>query len=353
MATPSLDAATTTTSEPLLVSQEAPATSIDWDALRQVSEIVQRDLDDDDELDDVTEHSSIFAMWQQELRDVRSVDATVARQQAKWYASANDYWQDEANCPLDDNGVLGGFAHIAPADVHDSREFIIKIAMKRPQWKRETVVDCGAGIGRVTKSLLLPMFKHVDLVEQSERLLRGVPKYIRGVPPTREGEDALKRVRKLYCMGLQDFDAAPGSYDLIWIQWVSSHLMDFDFVRFLQRCKLALAPHGWIAVKENVLLAGSPYEIDRQDSSMTRSDTYFKSIFRQAGLKVIAEQRQTNFPEELYPVKMYALALQDAWALAAVELAEPKREVKKNGVTFHPQDIKALQWGFGSCASLV
>ncbi|GLD99039.1 hypothetical protein PINS_up007757 [Pythium insidiosum] len=35
-------------------------------------------------------------------------------------------------------------------------------------------------------------------------------------------------------------------------------------------------------------------------------------------------------------------SLQDAWALAAVEVEEPKCAVEKNGVTFHPQDIKAL-----------
>ncbi|KAJ0396011.1 hypothetical protein P43SY_009741 [Pythium insidiosum] len=35
-------------------------------------------------------------------------------------------------------------------------------------------------------------------------------------------------------------------------------------------------------------------------------------------------------------------ALQDAWALAAVTLQSPRCAVEKNGVTFHPEDIKAL-----------
>jgi protein N-terminal methyltransferase len=236
-----------------LVFPAARDTRIDWAQLQRVAEIVQGDLDDDGDLED-GEYASVWEMWQHELRDANDD----ARPPA-WYTAANAYWQDEAKCSLDDNGVLGGFAHISPADVADSRAFIFKLALQRPQWKRERVVDCGAGIGRVSKHLLVPLFDTVDLVEQSERLLRGVPDYV-----------ASPKLGQLFCMGLQDFEPPAKSYDLIWIQWVSSHLTDLDFVAFLKRCQRALSPHGWIAIKENVLLAGSPYEIDRDDSSMTR-----------------------------------------------------------------------------------
>ncbi len=36
----------------------------------------------------------------------------------------------------------------------------------------------GAGIGRVSKHLLLHRFQHVDLIEQSPRLLAAAPEYI-------------------------------------------------------------------------------------------------------------------------------------------------------------------------------
>lgn len=38
--------------------------------------------------------------------------------------------------------------------------------------------DCGAGIGRVAKNFLLPRSAHVDLVEQSPRLLNASASYI-------------------------------------------------------------------------------------------------------------------------------------------------------------------------------
>lgn len=40
------------------------------------------------------------------------------------------------------------------------------------------VADCGAGIGRVTKNLLLPLFDTVDLVEQNPDFLERAKDYI-------------------------------------------------------------------------------------------------------------------------------------------------------------------------------
>lgn len=229
--------------------------------------------------------SSVFEMWQAELKDAdkdkdkekqsSSVDAVASElasvsvsasetETLTWYSSANGYWEDAANCPLTDDGVLGGFAHVSPADGRDSSAFIASVHKLRPQWRAGTAVDCGAGIGRVSKMLLLPMFEHVDLVEQSERLLRGARAYIGAESPL------LPKVRSLFCMGLQEFHPPAGTYDLVWIQWVSSHLTDADFVHFLRRCKASLTPNGWIGIKENVLLSGDPYDIDYQDSSITR-----------------------------------------------------------------------------------
>ncbi|RLN59373.1 hypothetical protein BBJ28_00005339 [Nothophytophthora sp. Chile5] len=263
---------------------------------------------------------NVFAMWQAELGDatgsnelndevqVEAEDggaeaAEPAQPQLTWYASAHEYWDDEANCPLSDDGVLGGFAHVSGVDIRESKRFLTHIRDSlRPEWECGAAADCGAGIGRVSKQLLLPMFQHVDLVEQSPRLLRGVSLYLGA------DEQLRSRVRRLYCMGLQDFEPTAASYDLIWLQWVLVHLTDVDCVRFLRRCKQALTPHGFVVIKENIFQHGEPYDLDRQDSSITRSAVYYKSLFQQAGLTLLAERRQRHFPEELYPVKMYALA---------------------------------------------
>eukprot|EP00741_Cyanophora_paradoxa_P014758 tig00020824_g14236.t1 len=46
-----------------------------------------------------------------------------------------------------------------------------------------------------------------------------------------------------------EFNPEPGTYDVIWIQWVIGHLTDEDMVAFLKRCQRALRPEGWIVVK--------------------------------------------------------------------------------------------------------
>lgn len=76
-------------------------------------------------------------------------------------------------------------------------------------------LDCGAGIGRITKRLLLPLFRVVDMVDVTEDFLVKAKTYL--------GEEG-KRVRNYFCCGLQDFSPEPHSYDVIWIQWVIGEL---------------------------------------------------------------------------------------------------------------------------------
>lgn len=55
-------------------------------------------------------------------------------------------------------------------------------------------IDCGAGIGRVSRELLLPYFNTVDLVEQDAKYVAKARTNI---------TDA--RLQNFWCMGLQDF----------------------------------------------------------------------------------------------------------------------------------------------------
>ncbi|URE09405.1 hypothetical protein MUK42_34571, partial [Musa troglodytarum] len=48
------------------------------------------------------------------------------------------------------------------------------------------------------------------------------------------------------------------------------------------------------------------FVLDKEDNSITRSDSYFKDLFKQCGLHLYRTKDQKDF-EELFPVKMYAL----------------------------------------------
>lgn len=96
----------------------------------------------------------------------------------KWYNTAYDFWEDEKNCPISDDGVLGGYGRITTEDVKGSNQFLDELSAIRPTLRFDCAADCGAGIGRVAKHLLLHRFDRVDIIEQSPRLLAAAPKYI-------------------------------------------------------------------------------------------------------------------------------------------------------------------------------
>ncbi|CAN0273365.1 unnamed protein product [Discosporangium mesarthrocarpum] len=216
---------------------------------------------------------------------------------ASWYERAYEYWENEENCSLDEDGVLGGYGHISPTDIAGSESFLDNLERIRPTCGHARAADCGAGIGRITKHLLLQRYDFVDLVEQSPRLLRAAPKYI---GPERHRAEYL-------CYGLQDFVPENESYDLVWIQWVVGHCTDVDLLRFIKRSQAALKPGGIIVIKDNVCEGDVAFVVDSVDSSITRSLGYFRSLFNHGGCRIVYEHTQGSFPDEIFPVYMFAL----------------------------------------------
>ena len=86
-------------------------------------------------------------------------------------------------------------------------------------------------------------------------------------------------------------------------------LLRVDFVLFLERCKKSLKPNGVIVIKENVMSQNAVHNflVDKDDSSVTRSDNIMRNIFFKAGLKIIKVEKQKNFPANMFPVLTYGL----------------------------------------------
>lgn len=233
---------------------------------------------------DGKEYDSITDMWSSELAG--------ADGRQKWYAKATEWWEVQ-ECSL--NGVLGGYPETNGPDLRESKRFLGLIRKGPTSPAFDTVLDCGAGIGRVTKDLLLPIFNKVDLVEPCTRLLE-----------TARKEISDPRAERFLESNLQDFVPEVGRYDVIWAQWVLLYLPDDDLVEFLVRCRDALKEQGLVCVKENVVLEGN-WVVDKEDNSIARTDGQYKAIFSRAGLRVEHELKQTCWPTDLIPVMMYAL----------------------------------------------
>ncbi|OAQ32063.1 hypothetical protein K457DRAFT_135406 [Linnemannia elongata AG-77] len=259
----------------------------------------------------------------------------------RWYTDAEKYWD---TVPATINGMLGGLGQLARPDAVSSLRFLSEFvtppstssaaSIVNPPSNLDTeitptttgslttatatakrqklplpgagpsrVLDCGAGIGRVTKQVLIKAFDHVDLVENSAIFVKQArEEYLKA-------EIESGKVCEVRCSGLQnvEFEGTEweGRFDVIWCQWVLGHLTEDHLITFFNRCKKGLKPGGMIFVKENNAKIG--IVIDEEDSSMTRSDTVWKEMFVKSGLKLLREEVQKGFPSGLFAVKMYAL----------------------------------------------
>ncbi|XP_064213119.1 N-terminal Xaa-Pro-Lys N-methyltransferase 1 isoform X2 [Tribolium castaneum] len=210
-----------------------------------------------------------------------------------FYSNAVQYWSE---IPPTIDGMLGGFGHISQTDIRDSKLLLKQLFNSKEPPGRGHALDCGAGIGRITKHLLSDFFDQIDLVEQNPKFLSQAEQYL--------GPKLQEKVN-YYSVGLQSFKPEK-QYDVIWCQWVLGHLTDLDLVTFLKSCQSGLKPNGVIIIKENI---SSSEEIDKdeRDSSVTRPLSLFRQIFAKADLDCYRQVKQRNFPKGLYTVYMFIL----------------------------------------------
>ena len=166
--------------------------------------------------------------------------------------------------------MLGGYEALSPSDALGSLKFLEEFVTGAPpriQHRRvlgtpptamfapwlcgpdssraaSAVADCGAGIGRVSREVLLRVFNRGDLVEVNPKFVEQAKRCV-GTTRARTllglwlgstWENACVggrsrdltdgRLERFICSGLQDFTPEAGRYDAIWSQWVLGHLHD-------------------------------------------------------------------------------------------------------------------------------
>lgn len=220
-------------------------------------------------------------MWQAELK------GDLYDEKDGWYGKSLAYWKKQEPTV---NGVLGGMEHIHGADIAESKEFIESI----PNVGRSRALDCGAGIGRITKNLLSLMFEKTDLLEPMHHMLEVAQK-----------ELDMDRVGHLLETSMEQV-VLEETYDIIVVQWAAIYLTDEHFIEFFAKCRNALKAGGIIFFKENTSSVNK-FIVDKDDSSLTRSDAHYKALFEASGVTLIHEAFQKEWPQDLFPVKMYAL----------------------------------------------
>ncbi|KAG8988739.1 hypothetical protein FRB93_003981 [Tulasnella sp. JGI-2019a] len=262
------------------------------------------------------------------------------------------YWEN-TSATLD--GVLGGFGSgtLPRIDSLGSRQFLQSLLpylctvpsvlrpLQAPGYRnpsyRTRALDVGAGIGRVTSDVLLHQFDDVVMLEPVSKFVDEAKRVCEAGKWKGITKDSSTKSVTFLTRALQSFDPVKSAmeqggervgcqapfeegYDVVWCQWTLGHLSDADLVLFFQRAQRSLRKSplkndakdsGYIVVKENVdrdAPDGKPAVVfDEEDSSVTRSNSKWLEIFRDAGLTLVREKVQRGLPEGIYQVKMYAL----------------------------------------------
>ncbi|KAI0435741.1 alpha-N-methyltransferase NTM1 [Xylaria telfairii] len=233
----------------------------------------------------------------QDEEEVKSPDAAINQH------AALQYWQtvDASN-----DGMLGGipslagFSNFSNVDLKGSRSFLAKLGIgtKNGRHSVTSILEGGAGVGRVTEGLLLQVGTVVDIIEPVQRFTAQL-----------EGK---KGIRTIFNVGLESWEPTPGvQYDLVWTQWCAGHLTNEQLVQYLKKCKATLNKDGGLIVlKENISHTGVDI-FDPVDSSVTREDSRFREIFKAAGLRIVKVEvmkgLSANLLRQLFPIQTYAL----------------------------------------------
>ncbi|XP_004706796.1 N-terminal Xaa-Pro-Lys N-methyltransferase 2 [Echinops telfairi] len=237
--------------------------------------------------------SYLYLLEKISLVKLYALTSQVINGEMQFYARAKLFYQE---VPATEEGMMGNFIELSNPDVQASREFLRKFVGGPGKAGTDCALDCGSGIGRVSKHVLLPVFHSVELVDMMESFLLEAPNYLQV-----KGD----KVDSYHCYSLQEFTPPFGKYDVIWIQWVSGYLTDKDLLAFLSRCGDGLKDNGVIVLKDNVAREGCVFDLS--DSSVTRDMDILRSLMRKSGLVVLGQEKQEGFPEHCIPVWMFAL----------------------------------------------
>jgi protein N-terminal methyltransferase len=223
-----------------------------------------------------------------------------------WYATNKDWWQHDRGGgyggSTDEQVMVGDGG--GEEDGVEGLAFLDRLILESSSIKFARAIDAGAGVGRITKHILLKRYDTVQLIEADSGWSKHSRTYL-GRKRAARCTFTCSRIEELH----PDSDHS-SRIDLVWLQWTLQYLTDADAVETLQNLASRLILRtGILVVKEN-----RPYGAARQDRfqmdtpgasgryDITRTDDHHRLLFQRAGLTV-------NQTEQGVETNTYALSL--------------------------------------------
>jgi len=129
-------------------------------------------------------------------------------------------------------------------DEENSTHKVFDLLKREYSQKFDSVIEFAAGMGRLTKNVLLKHFNLIDVEEPSLPLLNEIKKL-------KKSKISGGKINKLYSTTAEKFEFER-NYDLIFLQWLLENLNDLDVIKFLLKAKKHLNPKGRIFLKDNL-----------------------------------------------------------------------------------------------------
>jgi SAM-dependent methyltransferase len=201
-----------------------------------------------------------------------------------WYQANKQFWIYGGYGGLtDDEAMIGDEGGVT--DGEEGLNFLDRLISLRPTVRCCNAIDAGAGVGRITKLILLKRFENVRLIEADSQISKRSRVYL--------GRKRAERCT-FTCSRLEESDFGGQDVDLVWLQWTLQYLTDADVVCTLVSIgKVLSGKNGILVVKEN-----RPYGSARSDRfqmetpslsgryDITRTDAHHRLLFQRAGLQV-------------------------------------------------------------------
>eukprot|EP00563_Minutocellus_polymorphus_P001820 CAMPEP_0181031310 /NCGR_PEP_ID=MMETSP1070-20121207/6166_1 /TAXON_ID=265543 /ORGANISM="Minutocellus polymorphus, Strain NH13" /LENGTH=282 /DNA_ID=CAMNT_0023108683 /DNA_START=73 /DNA_END=918 /DNA_ORIENTATION=- len=222
----------------------------------------------------------------------------------RWYEANRQWWVAGGyGGETDEEAMIGDT--LGAEDGVEGLAFLDKMMAQNDSGKQVArAVDAGAGVGRITKLVLLKRYDSVRLVEADPHWSTRSRVYL----GRKRSARCTFTCARLEDLSEDDVAGWDGPVDLIWLQWTLQYLTDADAIKTLQTLARGLVlGTGRLVVKEN-----RPYGKARSDRfqmetpacsgryDITRTDAQHRLMFHRAGLKV-------NMSEEGVETNTYAV----------------------------------------------
>jgi len=237
--------------------------------------------------------------------------AVQLRHRDSWYAANDEYWASGGyGGATDDEAMIGDGG--GAEDAEEGLAFLDRLLaghgdrVSRRPFGMTRAVDAGAGVGRVTKLVLLKRYGAVRLVEADEAFSKRSRAYL-GKKRSGRCQFVCARLESLEEKAVSGWGARA---DMVWVQWTLQYLTDVDAVDTLRILAGGLVPEtGIMIVKENRPFGAARldrFQMETPNCSgrydITRTDSHHRLLFQRAGLVV-------DLAEEGVETNTYALVV--------------------------------------------